>query len=184
MAPPIVLASSNPAKRFQLRWLLAGLDLEPVEVPPREVPETAPDLAGNARLKALAYSAQGLAISSDGGLVVPALEGRWQPLLTQRQGPARLRELAAGLGDRRVAWSEAVAVADRGRLAGCWTASGTVGLLAPEPWPKPSEFWVWDVFVFPQLGKTWAALSPAERELFDLTWTTLRRDVQAFLRAV
>src|SRR5579862_1860696 len=108
----IVLATSNPAKREQLRWLLAGLPLSAVAVAPVEVPETASDLAGNARLKALAYSASGLAIASDGGLLLPALQGDWDPVLTQRQGQARLRELAAGLTDRRVVWSEAVAIAE------------------------------------------------------------------------
>jgi len=180
VARRIVLASSNPAKREQLRWLLDGLDLRPVSGPAVEVPEDAPDLAGNAALKALASSAEGLAIASDGGLEVPALAGLWDPLRTHRQGQARLRELAAGLADRRVAWAEAVAIAECGELLASWTCRGTEGLLAPEPWPEPRAFWVWDIFLFPALGKTWAQLTPEEREHVDLTWTSLRREVQAF----
>lgn len=180
MAPSIVLATANAAKRAQLRWLLGGLPLRPLEAPPREVSETAADLAGNAALKALAYSSEGLTIGSDGGLVVPALAGRWDPLRTHRQGQARLRELVRGLTDRRVRWSEAVAIADRGHLLASWTASGTQGVLAPEPWPEPTEFWVWDVFLFPRLGKTWSEIDATERNEVDGTWLALRREVRAF----
>ncbi|MFI5268431.1 MAG: non-canonical purine NTP pyrophosphatase [Chloroflexota bacterium] len=180
---PIVLATSNAAKRAQLRWLLAGLPLEPAPAPPVSVAETALDLAGNAVLKAVAYSSDGLAIASDGGLEVPALAGRWDPLLTHRQGQARLRELAAGLSDRRVFWSEAAAVAEQGQVLGVWTASGTAGVLAPEPWPPASELWVWDVFFFPAVGKVWAALSPTERKVVDLTWGRLRADVRELFQA-
>ena len=163
---------------------MEGLDLEIVEPPPREVPETAADFAGNAALKAAAYSdalAGGLAIASDGGLEVPALAGRWDPLLTHRGGQARLRELAAGLDDRRVRWIEAVALAERGELLGAWTAFDTEGVLAPEPWPEPSGFWVWDIFLFPSLGKTWAQLSATERKAVDGTWLALKRAVQGKL---
>lgn len=182
-ARPIVLASANPAKRRQLRWLLAGLPLAARLSPPRQVPETAPDLAGNAALKALAYSAEGLAIASDGGLEAPALAGAWDPLRTGRQGQSRLRQLAAGLADRRVRWGEAAAVAEHGRLLASWQACGTEGLLAPEPWPRPRDLWVWDIFLFPQAGKVWSELSPPERERLDLTWSRLKAEVQAFFRA-
>lgn len=179
MARQIVLATANPAKRAQLRWLLAGLPLEPLDAPRLDVPETAADLAGNAALKALAYSAADLAIASDGGLELPAAP-TWDPVLTHRQGQLRLREIAVGLANRRVRWSEAVAIAEGGRLLASWTESGTEGVLAPEPWPEPSGFWVWDIFEFPALGKTWTRLTHAERELVDHTWLALRRHVQAF----
>lgn len=198
MARQIVLATANPAKRAQLCWLLAGLPVEPRDAPPLDVPEIALDLAGNAALKALAYSAAGLAIASDGGLELLGLPdpepGRpsganglagdaalaWDPVLTRRLGQVRLREIAAGLADRRVRWSEAAAIAEGGRLLASWTESGTEGVLAPEPWPEPSNFWVWDIFEFPALGKSWARLTPAEREQVDHTWLALRRRVQAF----
>lgn len=178
----IVLATGNPTKRKQLRWLLEGLPLQLDEGTPMVVPEEAADLAGNASAKALAYSADGLAIASDGGLEVPALGAAWQPLLTRRQGQQRLRQLTAGLMDRRARWSEAVALAERGQLLASWTESGTEGLLAPEPWPEPSDFWVWDIFVFPELGKSWAQLTDVERAAMDKTWMRLKRDVRAFFR--
>lgn len=182
MARPIVLATSNPAKRAQLHWVLQGLPLNPVEVPVVDVPEESPSLAGNASAKALAYSRSGLAIASDGGLEVPALGDRWNPVFTQRQGQARLRELTADLRDRRIRWVEAVALAEGEQLLATWTCSGTEGVLEPEPWPQPADFWVWDIFVFPEIGRHWSQLTTAERERVDITWVQLRRRVQAFLR--
>jgi inosine/xanthosine triphosphate pyrophosphatase family protein len=180
MVRPIVLATSNPAKRAQLRWVLEGLPFEPLDVEPLDVVEAGPDLAANAAAKALAHSASGLSIASDGGLEVPGLAGRWDPLLTHRQGQDKLRELAASLEDRRTRWSEAVAVAYRGRLLAVWTESGTEGVLAPEPWPPPGDFWVWDVFHFPEVGKVWSRLSAAERERVDHTWLALKAALRAF----
>ena len=181
-ARTIVLASGNPAKRDQLRWLLRGLPLEPLERAMPVVAETASTQTGNAAAKALAASSHGLAVASDGGLEVPALGDAWQPLLTRRQGQARLRELAAGLTDRRVRWREAVALAERGRLLASWEEAGTQGLLLPEPWPEPpGDFWAWEIIVLPGLGKTWAQANPDERQRWDLTWTRLKAHVQAFL---
>ncbi|HEX6513753.1 MAG TPA: non-canonical purine NTP pyrophosphatase [Chloroflexota bacterium] len=177
----IVLASSNPAKRAQLRWLLEGLSVDPIEPALGEVSEDGSSLADNAAAKALAYSVDGLAIASDGGLEIPALP-QWDPLRTARQGPAGLRRVAADLLDRRVQWAEAVAIAERGRLLAGWTESGTEGLLAPEPWPEPRDFWVWDIFFFPSAGKVWSALTPAERARLDRTWHSLKADVHAFFR--
>jgi len=146
------------------------------------VPETAGTLRGNAELKALAYSQAGLAIASDGGLEVPALGQAWDPVLTRRSGQARLRELSRGLVDSRLIWREAVAIAENGRLLGSWEEAGTTGVLARQPWPAPRVFWVWDIFFFPELGKTWAQLSPEERQQVDLTWTRLRATIVATFR--
>jgi inosine/xanthosine triphosphate pyrophosphatase family protein len=178
----IILATSNPAKSEQLRWLMEGLPLLPVKPEPREVAEDSSDLARNAAAKALAYSGAELAIASDGGLEVPALGDAWRPALTRRQGQARLGELTGSLADRQVNWSEAVAIAEHGQLLASWTESGTRGFLAAEPWPAPSDFWVWDIFVFPELRKTWAQLAPTERAEVDHTWSRLKNHVQAFFR--
>jgi inosine/xanthosine triphosphate pyrophosphatase family protein len=180
---PIVLATSNPAKRVQLRWLLEGLPLRTVDPEPLDVAEDAADLAGNAAAKALAHSSRGLAIASDGGLEVPALGVAWQTVSTRRLGQQRLRQLTAGLSDSRVRWWEAVAIAERGRLLASWTESGTEGVLAPEPWPPPTDFWVWDIFAFPELEKTWSEVSREERAVVDRAWTALKQHVQEFFQA-
>jgi len=160
---------------------LEGLPFEPVERSLEHVEETAGTLVGNAELKARSASASGWAIASDGGLEVPALGPSWDPVLTRRQGQARLAELAAGLGDRRVSWREAICLARGGEVVASWERDGTRGVLAPLPWPPPGDLWVWDVFVFPQSGRRWSELDEAERVQLDLTWTTLRADVRGLV---
>jgi XTP/dITP diphosphohydrolase len=78
----LVLATANPHKTTEIRSILAAAGV-PVELVPRpddvpDVVEDAPDLEGNARLKAAALAvATGLpALSDDTGLEVDALDGR------------------------------------------------------------------------------------------------------------
>ncbi len=78
----LVLATANPHKVDEIRAILAALGADVELVPrPAEVPdvvEDAPDLVGNARLKASALvAATGLpALADDTGLEVDALDGR------------------------------------------------------------------------------------------------------------
>ncbi|MEO5680938.1 MAG: non-canonical purine NTP pyrophosphatase [Acidimicrobiales bacterium] len=77
----VVLASSNPDKAAEIQAILAaarpGLVVRPRPAGVPEVVEDAPDLAGNARLKAVALvAATGLAaVADDTGLEVDALGG-------------------------------------------------------------------------------------------------------------
>lgn len=76
----IVIATRNPGKIKEFLPLLAPLGLEPVSAGELGLPEpeeTAPDFAGNARIKALAAAvASGLpALADDSGLSVAALDG-------------------------------------------------------------------------------------------------------------
>lgn len=78
----LVLATANPHKVDEIRSILATAGV-PVELLPRpddvpDVVEDAPDLEGNARLKAVALAtATGLpAVADDTGLEVDALDGR------------------------------------------------------------------------------------------------------------
>ena len=76
--PVIVAATANPAKLSEIREILDGI----MEVLPRpagvpDVSEDAPDLVGNARLKAnaVAVATGGSALADDTGLEVAALGG-------------------------------------------------------------------------------------------------------------
>ncbi|MGE4481141.1 RdgB/HAM1 family non-canonical purine NTP pyrophosphatase [Acidocella sp.] len=77
----LVIATHNPGKLDEFRTLLAPLGCEVTsagELGLPEPPETAPDFAGNARIKALAAAkASGLpALADDSGLCVAALNGQ------------------------------------------------------------------------------------------------------------
>ena len=127
----ILLATANPDKQQQFRWLLEGLPLTPVT--PQDLGLTSvPDEVGEshhavARLKARMWSQSGsmLAIASDGGLVLPALGAAWESLYTHRfagetaTGEDRVRNLLEMLlpyrgEDRRASWLESLAIAHRG----------------------------------------------------------------------
>ena len=131
----ILIATTNPAKRAMLAWLLEGLAMRlqfPEEVQqPIVVEETEPTHRGNAVLKAVAWSRAcgGMAIASDGGLRIESLGAAWDSVRTARfAGPGaddrarleRLLELMAPYSgeERRARWVEAVAVCARRRAVG------------------------------------------------------------------
>lgn len=76
--PRLVCASANPDKVAEIALVLDGLvDLQPRPPGLGDVVEDAPDLEGNARLKAAAVCAHAgaAAVSDDTGLEVDALDG-------------------------------------------------------------------------------------------------------------
>jgi inosine/xanthosine triphosphate pyrophosphatase family protein len=199
--PPILLATTNLAKERTFRWLLEGLPLSPV-TPGQLGLDSAPEEEGDtheaiARLKAQQWSAAGgsvLAIASDGGLVIPALGGRWESRFTHRfAGPAaddaeRVRRLLELLrpyqgAAREASWVEALAIADRGEVLASWELRGSTGVISEAPADEPliPGFWAFSVWHFPQLGKSYNQLTPQEREALDDHWTRLRPMVQRFL---
>ena len=196
---PILLATGNPAKQEALRRLLEGLPLAPVTpgelglaADPEETGATHEEIAV---AKALEWSRLGsmLSISSDGGLVVPALGHNWESRYTHRfAGPAaddaerrrRLLELlrhCAGAA-REASWVEALAIADRGRPLKSWELKGSSGVIAetPEDGSHSPGFWVFPLWYFPKLGKYYNQLTDAEKESLGDHWATLRRLAQTY----
>ena len=192
----IVIATTNPAKAAKLRWVLEGLPLDlQAAVDLRAPAETGDSYAENARLKAIAASeaAGGLAIASDGGVQVLALGPAWNGLFTGRaagddvEEEMRARHLLLLMqgkkGDeRRIAWTEAVALADRGTVLGSWEESGNEGLLTEgyDGTDAIPGFWVYSLWYYPQLGKRYVQLAAEELDRVDLTWGRLRARVQDF----
>jgi XTP/dITP diphosphohydrolase len=197
---PLLLATSNPAKAAKLRWLFEGLPftLEDLRAYPNiALPdETGGSFSDNARLKAQAASAAfgGLALASDGGVQIPALGDRWEPLRTGRAaGPNasdadkahHLLALMQGLTGvaRTVRWAEAVALADHGETIALWEASDTHGVLtdAYDPTNARPGFWVYSLWMFPHLGKRYVDLTPQELESVDGTWMALREQASTWV---
>ena len=199
---PILLGTSNPAKQSELRLLLKGLALvlkSPSEVgletPPEEEGETHQAIA---IAKAVRWSERSgmLAIASDGGLAIPALGADWDSRYTHRfAGPgaddpqrvASLLELMQPYQgrDREASWVEAVALADRGSLLESWEVSGATGFIAEAPGAlsETRGFWVFSLWYFPHLGKTWNQLALEERRGLNDHWQRLREQVQGFFTA-
>ena len=151
----------------------------------------------NARLKAVQGSSAfgGLAIASDGGLGIPALGSGWERLLTARFAgedatdevrARRLLALAAGKTgeERRVSWTEAIALAEKGQLLASWEESGTEGYLTEsyDPASAIPGFWVYSLWRVPRFNKRYVELTPEELAQVDVTWRRLKERVQGFFR--
>lgn len=192
----MLLATGNPAKAAKLRWLLDGLPYEARDLrtmPGYALPdETGASFVENAQLKAVAAAraCDGLALASDGGVLIPALGAVWDELRTGRAaGPGatdaekahHLLALAKHLrgDDRRVVWSEAVVLADPDGTLFTWESAATEGRLteAYDPANAIPGFWVYSLWWFPDAGKRYVDLTPDELAARDATWGALRRHV-------
>jgi len=150
MRSEVLVATTNPAKQERLRSLLAGQGVvfhaleELPNVPPPE--ETGLTHLETARGKAVYWSEAfgGLAISSDGGLVIPALGPAWDSVRTRRAtgddapDAERIGRLLALMGpyegeDRAALWAEAVVLADDGEVLAEWEVEGPKGYLLRAP---------------------------------------------------
>lgn len=200
---PLLLATSNPQKLDQLRWLLEGLPIEAVEpsqlsIPTGTIPpEHGPSHEAIARTKAVEWSriASLPAIASDGGLHIPALGDSWSSLTTSRSAGegATNRERAQALlgmmapfsGEERLAtWVEALALARNDRCLASWEVTGAEGTLLDELPPDVPDagFWVFRLWQIPKFGKTYDRLDASELAQVDDHWTQLRERIRTFFK--
>ncbi len=200
MALLIAAATRNPDKAKRIRALLDGLDVDIADgaalTGAPDPPEDDQSHLAIATAKAAAWSRAlgGLAVASDGGLVIPALGDGWSSLITRRgtgadvsdeeRGARLLRRMRGLDGERRACrWTEAVAVAREGELLGAWEASGLDGAIALDYAPPPggtNGFWVSALWVTPHGVRRWALSSGEERALGD-PWAALRAPVRALV---
>ena len=200
MALPIAAATRNPDKAKRLRALLDGLDVDVADgaalIGAPDPPEDDQSHLAIATAKAAAWSRAlgGLAVASDGGLVIPALGDGWSSLITRRgtgadvsdeeRGARLLRRMRGLTGERRACrWTEAVAVAREGELLGAWEASGLDGAIASDYAPPPggtNGFWVSALWVTREGVRRWA-LTPADEEALGDPWAALRAPVRALV---
>ena len=181
----ILVASSNPGKVAEFHKLAEGrkpsislnLELLPQfsELPVFD--ESAPTFAENAAGKALHYSrfVSLPVLADDSGLVVDALEGapgvqsaRYAgPRASDAQRTAKLLEelRARGATDRRARFVCVIALVDRGRTIAVVSAAAEGEILDA---PKGAGGFGYDpVFWVPALGKTFAELSPREKNRYS-----------------
>ena len=201
-ATPILLATGNGDKQRVFRSLLEGLPLTPVTLTesgisafPREDGDTHEAIA---REKAVQWSEAGsmLAIASDGGLVIPALGLAWESRHTHRfAGPTvndaqrvdRLLKIMAPYtgAERGASWSEAVAIAHKGRILASWEILGANGEIAQTlPAGPVPEFWAFTLWTFPHQKKTYNELAPEELESLNDHWSRLDHLVRRFFQSI
>ena len=175
----ITLASSNAGKLREYAELAGSSSLELsllpgfAELAPFE--ESAPTFAENAAGKALHYSkfTKEIVLADDSGLVVPALGGAPGVHSARYAGPNAtdsdrveklLRAMEGKVGnDRRARFVCAIAIAQAGRALAVVSDSAQ-GVISKEPRGK-NGFGYDPVFLFPELGRTYAEISPIEKNL-------------------
>jgi XTP/dITP diphosphohydrolase len=174
----LVIATRNIGKLREFRSLLSStgwqiLGLSDISSE-KEHEEIGASFAENARLKALAYSADTdlPVLADDSGLEVAALGGRPGIHSARYAGPETsdsdrirklLSELDASGGPRDARFVCTLAIAQTGRLL-LEAAGECRGLIAREP-RGSSGFGYDPIFFFPELQRTYAELSESEKNL-------------------
>lgn len=188
----IALASTNPGKLREYLEL-TGPHIQ-VELLPhfRDLPsfdESAPTFAENAAGKALHYSrhTRELVLADDSGLVVPALGGAPGVHSARYAGPDAtdadryrklLREMEGKEGDARRAHFVCVIAIARGGQSIAVVSDRALGILTNEP--RGSGGFGYDpIFLFPELGRTYAELTSAEKNQYSHRGKAFRKIVQA-----
>jgi XTP/dITP diphosphohydrolase len=192
----MALASSNPGKLREYGELVGNsplvLRLLPhfAEIAPFE--ESAPTLAENAAGKALHYSkfTEQMVLADDSGLVVPALRGEPGVHSARYAGPNAtdadrvqklLRALEAKVGDGRDArFVCVIAVAQKARVLAV-VSNSAEGVISKEPQGK-NGFGYDPIFFFPELGRTYAEISPEEKNRISHRGKAFRKVLALFAR--
>jgi XTP/dITP diphosphohydrolase len=177
----LFLASSNAGKLREYEELARGSGVT-IELLPRfgEFPsfeESAPTFAENSVGKALHYSrfADEAVLADDSGLVVPVLDGAPGVFSARYAGPGAsdadrvqklLREMRGKEGaERRARFVCVTAVARAGRAIAV-VSDLARGVITEEP-RGDGGFGYDPIFLFEQLGRTYAELTPAEKNAYS-----------------
>ena len=177
----LFLASSNIGKLWEYLELASGSGVT-IELLPRfgEFPsfeESAPTFAENSVGKALHYSrfADEAVLADDSGLVVPVLDGAPGVFSARYAGPGAsdadrlqklLREMRGKEGaERRARFVCVTAVARAGRAIAV-VSDLARGVITEEP-RGAGGFGYDPIFLFEQLGRTYAELTPAEKNAYS-----------------
>ena len=191
------MASSNAGKLREYCALVAtrraSVDLGVIPNFDRlpQFEETANTFGENALGKALHYShfSEGLVITDDSGLVVPALGGAPGVHSARYAGPNasdadRIRKLVDAMrgkkGDeRRARFLCVVALAEQGEARGVFSASAEGELLEA---PRGEDGFGYDpVFFIPALGKTFAETTREEKNQYSHRGKTFRKALDFIL---
>ena len=177
----LFLASSNIGKLWEYLELASGSGVT-IELLPRfgEFPsfeESAPTFAENSVGKALHYSrfADEAVLADDSGLVVPVLDGAPGVFSARYAGPGAsdadrvqklLREMRGKEGaERRARFVCVTAVARAGRAIAV-VSDLARGVITEEP-RGDGGFGYDPIFLFEELGRTYAELTPAEKNAYS-----------------
>ena len=176
----LVIATRNSGKLREFRELLLPLKTEVLSLADLEVDtefeESGNTFAENARLKAIGYSriVRFPVLADDSGLEVEALGGRPGIFSARYGGPGAsdedrvrklLKELESSASERNARFVCSLALAQGGRLL-LESEGECRGTIANEP-RGTNGFGYDPIFLFPALGRTYAELSQAEKNIYS-----------------
>jgi XTP/dITP diphosphohydrolase len=194
----LLLTSSNSGKLREYRQIASdsGIELELLPdfsgLPLFE--ESAPTFAENSAGKALHYSqfTSEFVIADDSGLVVPALGGGPGVHSARYAGPGatdadRIRKLLREMegkpdGERKARFVCVATLARSGRAFAVMSDS-VEGVLLREPQGQ-GGFGYDPIFYFPELGRTFAEVSPAEKNRFSHRGKAFLKVFELFARLI
>jgi XTP/dITP diphosphohydrolase len=174
----LVMATRNAGKLREFRNLLLPLESEILSLQDVSIDadfeETGYTFAENARLKAISYSRLTLlpVLADDSGLEVAALGGRPGIHSARYAGPGAtdadrvhtlLQELENTGGARNARFCCALALAREGKLL-LASEGECAGIIMNEPRGR-NGFGYDPIFLFPELGKTYAELTESEKNM-------------------
>lgn len=195
----ILIGTTNEDKRNKLSWLIEGLRLTPkpmkMSLLNNPFTEDVTSHRGNAEKKAIFYSqlTDELVISSDGGVIIPALESKWASLNTHRfagenaSDQDRVFDLLQLMSPfhgkhRRIIWREAVAVARSGTLLGLWEAKGREGLLLENNDQDNDNlgFWLHSLWLIPSFNLLYDDLTEKQKQWVYDPWSQIKPLIQVY----
>lgn len=199
MKNKILIASDNPHKQEKLKWVVENL-FKTIELPndldaKLDVIENGKSFKENAVIKARAYSKiyDGYTIATDAGMLIPSLGDAWNGLYTKRFAGEnatdfdRIDKLISLLKDkegkdRKMSWSEAVAVAKNGKDIFSVQTIGVEGVAQKTYDPKQYKegIWVCSLWYFPQWDKNFFELTGEEISQAETSWVQIKQRVQDF----
>ncbi len=177
----LVTDNKDKVRDFSLVFKPLGIKLK--QLAGVKVKEGAQSLRENACLKAITASClypKRVVMATDGGVEIPYLGNKWNPVLTKRLGGLDMeetmtdRERAEKLiemmkdakgKDRWMTWWEVVVIVKGGKVLFETKIKGGEGYLMkkiPEGF-KESGFWLGYIWLMPKLGKPYMLLSDEER---------------------
>ena len=190
----ILVATGNPHKQEKLKWIVAD-HFSDILLPSDidcdiDVEENGATFLENAEIKAIAASKcfDGYTIATDAGIMIPALGDKWNGLHTKRfagtdaSDEDRLKLLLSMLegkvdDERKMVWTEAVAVAKDGEIVFSKQVTGVEGVAQTNydmNKYKPG-IWVCSLWYFPQWRKNFFDLTEAETAEAEISWYKLKQ---------
>lgn len=189
----ILIATKNPHKEKKLSEIVSGFYAPEIKNDLQSIEEEGNNFLEIAENKAKEYSkiCDCLAIATDGGAMIPALKGKWNPIKTRRFAETdkeRINELLKmmeGKEDRTEEWYEALAIADKGKLIFSTQAKAMDGVIDKTFNPKfyQEGIWLCSITSFSQFGgRNYFELTDQEKSATEDSWNKLKKSFAKFMK--